>query len=93
MLRERPDGVELLVLVVPRASKNAIVGEHDGRLKVQITAPPVDGAANAALIKFLSKRLGFRRADIAVVAGETGRRKTLVFAGADVGAIAERLGR
>jgi uncharacterized protein (TIGR00251 family) len=58
-----------------------VVGEHDGRLKVQLAAPPVDGEANAALVEFLAAVLGVRKADVVVARGETGRRKTVRVAG------------
>ena len=62
------------VQVVPRASRD--------RLKVQLTAPPVDGAANEALVELFAKSLGRRRADVAIVRGQTGRKKTIRVAGA-----------
>jgi uncharacterized protein (TIGR00251 family) len=86
--RDAAGGAELEVLVQPRASRTRVVGEHDGRLKVQLAAPPVDGEANAALVAFLADALGLRKADVAVLRGETGRRKTVRVAG--VGAAAVR---
>ena len=76
-------GAVLDLLVVPRASRTRVAGEHDGRLKVQVAAPPVDGEANAALVAFLAERLGVRRADVSVAAGESGRRKRVRIAGVD----------
>ncbi len=72
----------LEVLVQPRASRTRVVGIHDGRLKIQLAAPPVDGEANAALVEFLAGALGVRRSDVAIERGETGRRKTVRVAGA-----------
>jgi uncharacterized protein (TIGR00251 family) len=69
------------ILVQPRASRTRSVGEHDGRLKIQLAAPPVDGEANAALVAFLAEELDVRKADVAIVRGETGRRKTVRIAG------------
>jgi uncharacterized protein (TIGR00251 family) len=80
-LREEAGAVTLELLVQPRASRTRVVGEHDGRLKVQLAAPPVDGEANAALVAFLADALGVRKADVVVVRGETGRRKTVRVAG------------
>ena len=80
-LREAPGGVVLEVLVQPRASRTRVVGVHDGRLKVQLAAPPVDGEANAALVDFLADALGARRSDVAIDRGETGRRKTVRVSG------------
>ena len=65
------------ILVQPRASRARIGPMHDGRLKVAVTAPPVDGEANAAVIDLLARRLGVARGDIAVIAGAGSRRKTL----------------
>ena len=71
-------GVAVLELLVqPRASRTRVVGEHGGRLKLQLAAPPVDGEANAALVEFLARLLGVRKADVVIVQGESGRRKTV----------------
>jgi uncharacterized protein (TIGR00251 family) len=80
-LREAPGGVVLEVLVQPRASRTRVVGVHDGRLKVQLAAPPVDGEANAALVEFLAEALGARRSDVSIERGDTGRRKTVRVSG------------
>ncbi|HEY1087097.1 MAG TPA: DUF167 domain-containing protein [Archangium sp.] len=74
-------GVELVVLVQPRASRTKVVGEHDGRLKIALSAPPVDGEANAALIEFLSEVLDVKKADVRLLDGETSRRKRLSIRG------------
>ena len=74
-------GCELMILVQPRASRTKVLGEHDGRLKIALAAPPVDGAANAALIEFLSDALGVRRAEITLLDGEASRRKRLTVRG------------
>ena len=86
-LREAPGGVILEILVQPRASRTRVVGEHDGRLKVQLAAPPVDGEANAALVDFLAGELGARRSDVTIERGDTGRRKTVRVAGLTVAAV------
>ena len=84
-------GVELDVLVVPRSSRNQIAGEHDGRLKVQLNAPPVDGEANAALIALMAKTFGLKKKDVEIVSGETSRRKRVRLNGVSLGAVQERL--
>lgn len=76
-------GVELTVLVQPRASRTKVVGEHDGQLKIQLAAPPVDGEANAALVEFIAKTLGVPRRQVTLVAGDTSRRKRLRVEGVD----------
>ncbi len=89
--RDEAGGVALEILVQPRASRARAIGEHDGRLKIQLTAPPVDGAANAALIAFLADALGVRKADVAIVRGETGRRKTVRVGGVSAAAVVAAL--
>ncbi len=81
MIKAVPGGSELLVLVQPRASRTKVLGEHDGRLKIALAAPPVDGEANAALIEFLSDELGVRKSDVTLLDGETSRRKRLAIRG------------
>ncbi len=90
-LREEPGGLVLELLVQPRASRTRVAGEHGGRLKIQLAAPPVDGEANAALVEFLAGALGVRRAEVAILRGETGRRKTVRVAGASAAAAAAAL--
>ena len=72
------------VYVQPRASRAKVQGVHDGALKVAITAPPVDGEANAALIKLLAKHFGVARSTVSLVAGERSRNKTVEFRGITV---------
>jgi uncharacterized protein (TIGR00251 family) len=69
--------VTVEILVQPRASRARIGPMHDGRIKIAVTAPPVDGEANAAVVELLARRLGIARGDIAVIAGASSRRKTL----------------
>ena len=79
------------ILVQPRASRTRAVGEHDGRLKIQVAAPPVDGAANEELVSFLAESLGIPKRDVTIVAGETGRRKTVLLRGVAAAAVAGAL--
>lgn len=65
------------VHVHPRASRNEIAGERDGALRVRLTAPPVDNAANEALVALLAKALRTPRRDIRIVGGATSRRKVV----------------
>jgi uncharacterized protein (TIGR00251 family) len=86
--RETPDGVELTVRLVPRGGGARIEGisEHEGRscLKIRVAAPPVDGAANAALVDFLARTLDIPRSHITLLAGEHARLKRLRVRGPDV---------
>lgn len=71
-------GLVLAVAVTPRAKRNAIAGwRADGRLKISLTAPPVEGRANTALIKFLAKTLGLKKNQVEIVAGQTSRQKSI----------------
>lgn len=63
------------VRVIPRSSKTEIVGEQDGALKIKLKSPPVDGAANDELVRFLSKSLNVPRSNIEIVSGHTSRSK------------------
>jgi len=90
-----PRGVRLAVRLSPRGSRNAIEGVGTGAdgkafLKIRLTAPPVDGAANAALIAFLGDALRMKKADIAIRSGETARLKLLHLSG-DPAALSEKL--
>ncbi len=82
-LKQVAGGVELSVLVQPRASRTRVVGEHDGQLKIQLAAPPVDGEANAALLEFLAKALGVPKRQVALVSGDASRRKRVSVHGID----------
>ena len=85
-LRTRDDGDALVfeVRVAPRASRDRIVGVQDGALKVALTAPPVDGAANEALRKMLAKAFGVSKSSIEIVRGDRARTKLLRVQGADL---------
>ena len=83
--------VTIEILVQPRASRDKIGPMHDGRIKIAVTAPPVDGEANAAVIALLAKRLGIARGQLEVIAGASSRRKTIKLAGVTVAQIAELL--
>ena len=69
----------LRVYVQPRSSRNGICGIHGDSLKVAITAPPLEGRANKAVILLFSKLFSIRRKDVALVAGEQSRFKTVLF--------------
>ncbi len=75
VFKESNGAVTFAVQVVPRASKNQIVGVVGEAIKIRLTAPPVEGKANAALINFLAETLNVRRAQIEIVTGETSRHK------------------
>ncbi len=77
-LSQSSDGMVLLALYVqPKASKTKVVGVFDGCLKIKVAAPPVDGKANAAVMKFFCKKFRLPRRDIVLKAGAQSRRKTI----------------
>ena len=84
MIRATESGGALTfsVRVVPRASKTEAAGEHDGALKVRVAAPPVEGAANEELVRFLAKRLGVPARCVEIVGGHTSKMKLVRVAGA-----------
>lgn len=89
------DGLRLAVRLTPRAATDRVDGvgaDADGRplLLLRVKAPPVEGAANAALVAWVARALGLRKADVSILAGETGRIKRLHLAG-DGAALAARL--
>lgn len=75
--QERDGSVKFAVRVIPRSSKSEIVGEQNGALKVKLKSPPVDGAANEELIRFLAKLLGVGRSSIEIVHGKSSRIKLI----------------
>jgi uncharacterized protein (TIGR00251 family) len=74
-------GVRIEVRVQPRSSRNQVIGEQAGTLKVKLTAPPVDGEANATLLDFLSSYLQVPRRTISLVRGKTSRNKLVEIMG------------
>jgi len=75
----RWDGADLLlqIWVLPRASRDCIMGIHNNCLRVKLTTAPVDGKANQSLIKFLSKQLGVSASQISIEKGETSKTKQI----------------
>jgi len=91
-----PGGMRLAVRLTPRGARSGLDGlvvGADGRVAVQlrVAAPPVEGAANAALVAYLAEALGLRRSEIRIVSGETARQKMVALAGDPV-ALRSRLG-
>lgn len=92
MIREHAGSVTVDVLVQPRASRAKVGPIHDGRLKVAVTSPPVDGEANAAVIELFAKQLGVAKGAVEVIAGASSRRKTLRITGVTAAAVEGLLG-
>jgi uncharacterized protein (TIGR00251 family) len=84
--------VRLTLHVQPRASRTELAGRHGDALKVRVAAPPVDGAANAELVRFLAELLGVAKSAVEIVAGESGRRKVVAVHGVGLEAARRVLG-
>ena len=80
-VRETAAGLELRLHVQPRAKRCEIAGIYDGALKLKVTAPPVDDAANRAILEFFSDLLGISRSSLRIVSGLKSRDKTLQIQG------------
>ncbi|MCB9732774.1 MAG: DUF167 domain-containing protein [Deltaproteobacteria bacterium] len=91
-IEDDPIGCRVLLHVSPRASRTRVVGLHDGRVKLQVAAPPVDGEANAEVERFLARALDVPRDRVAIVAGATGKRKAVRVEGVTAAAAAAALG-
>lgn len=77
--------------VVPRARVTAVAGRHGDALKIRLAAPPVDGAANNELVRFLAERLDLPRSAVTIAIGQTGRRKTVKIEGVETAAVLRAL--
>ncbi len=76
-IKETAEGITISVKIQPRASKNEVVGLHGNALKIRLTAPPVEGAANALLITFLSDKLDLPKQNFELIQGLTSRNKLI----------------
>ena len=83
----RGASIRVPVHVQPRASRSEVVGMHGAALKVRLLAPPVDGAANDALVALLAEKLGVSRRDVRIVQGATSRSKVVEIDGTTVNAV------
>ena len=83
----------LKIHVTPRGSRNQVVGWRGGVLHIKLTAPPVEGAANAQLVQFMADVLGIRKRDIEIAGGERSREKMIIVRGMTADQIADRLGQ
>ncbi|MDI6791278.1 MAG: DUF167 domain-containing protein [bacterium] len=88
-----PEGVRFKIKVIPKSSVNKIIGPEEGMLKVKVTPPPADGAANEAVIKLLAKSLGISKSSVVIVSGHRSRIKEIQIRGISEGELEEKLGR
>lgn len=91
-VKQSSDGVSFEVRVTPRSSRDSLRGVSEGALKVSLSAPPVDGAANAALCEYLAEVFDVPRRAVEITHGQQGRRKTVRVLGLDAATLAARLG-
>ncbi|MGO9377680.1 MAG: DUF167 domain-containing protein [Dissulfurispiraceae bacterium] len=75
------DGIIIEVKVDPRSSRNEIVGVVDKTIRIKLTPPPVGGAANELLIRFLAEKFGIRKSDVTIMKGELSRHKLIKLKG------------
>ena len=90
-MTEPPFTTAVALWIQPRASRDAVVGEREGAIAIHLQAPPVDGAANAALVRFIASRLWVPPRDVHLVRGLNGRRKWVTVAGLQAAQVRERL--
>jgi uncharacterized protein len=90
-IRDTASGATFQVKVRPRAKKNAIIGEIGEALKVTLTAPPIEGRANAACIAFFAEFLNVARSSITIAAGETSRNKMIRISGLSAAQVEAKL--
>lgn len=91
-VRDTAHGAQFALRVQPRSSRNAIVGLVGDALKLAITAPPVDGKANQAVIDFLAELFRVPKSSITIVSGETGRNKLIAVRGLSAEQVRKKLG-
>ncbi len=77
-IHQHPSGLSFNVHILPRSSRNLVVGVHGDGLKIKLTAPPVEGAANKLCLHFLAEHLGVSRASMEILSGHTGRTKKIL---------------
>jgi len=90
-LKQTGAGVQLAIKLQPRASRQQIAGPQGDELKISVTAPPVDAAANRALVDFVAEICDIPRSTVDLIRGQTSRHKTLLLKGLTADAVLERL--
>ncbi len=91
-VRDTAQGAQFALRVQPRASRNAIAGVLGEAVKLAITAPPVDGKANQAVVEYLAELFKVSKSSIAIVSGETGRNKLIAVRGLNAEQVRKALG-
>ncbi len=89
--KSTPSGVLILIHLQPRSSRSELAGVHGDRLKIRLTAPPVDSKANEALCDFLAERLGVSKSAVRMVKGEKSRKKDILVSGLSMDQVEAKL--
>ena len=90
-ISNHPEGSVIEIYAQPRASRTRIIGLHDNMLKIGLAAPPVDGKANRALLKWLARALKLPASRLSLIAGDSGRRKRLLVMDIEPAELANRI--
>ena len=80
-LKPVSNGTVVSLYIQPRASKNEVIGEQNGALKVRLTSPPVEGAANKLCCEFIAKLCGVAKRDVSILSGDKSRHKRVLVLG------------
>ncbi|MGA3127778.1 MAG: DUF167 domain-containing protein [Candidatus Korobacteraceae bacterium] len=91
-VRDTAQGAQFALRVQPRSSRNAIAGVLGDAIKLAITAPPVDGKANQAVVEYLAKLFSVPKSSITILSGETGRNKLIAIRGLSAEQVRKALG-
>lgn len=91
MIEAVDGGIVICIRVIPRAARSGVVGVRDDAVLVRLQAPPVEGAANGALIEILAEALGVSRRAVTILTGERSRRKRVHVSGIDRATAVARL--
>lgn len=86
---EKDNALIFQVRVIPRSSRSEIVGEYDGALKIKLASPPVDGAANAELVKLLAKEFDVSKSRVEILGGQTSKLKQIKISGVNKNALSD----
>jgi uncharacterized protein (TIGR00251 family) len=91
-IRETDSGLEIRIYVQPRAKHSEVSGVHNGALKIKVTAPPVEDAANRAVMDLMASALSIPKSRLRILAGFRSRQKTLLAEGVSIEVFRRRLG-
>lgn len=89
-LRDDGDALILTLHIQPAAKKTEVVGVYGDALKIRLAAPPIDGKANAALVKFIAAQLGVSKNSVTLISGDTARAKRLRVVGVDASVVRDQ---